>query len=158
MAYAQQATKGFTVTFRTLVLSAFTRARPQPAIRVLQHAPRSCPDVVLTGLADRVRAAFTDLPPNETEVRVIAALMRHPGSTSAALSEVCGWSRPFWHTHFGLMCQRRADYLWPTDMPDEPDAKFMAGVLADYRPNRQTFSFRPEAERALCALNSDRDI
>jgi len=155
MAYVRDETTGFTVTFRSLVLRAFTR-EARPVLAVPRLLPTSLKPGVANGpLAERIRAAFTDLPPNETEIRVIGALLRFPGATSDVLSKHCGWVQPIWQTHFGLMCQRRVGYLWPTQLADEPDAKFLTGVLAEYRPNRGIFTFKPEVAKALRALEID---
>lgn len=156
MTYVREQTTGFTITFRSLVFRAFTRAA-EPAVAAPKTLRGFKPRLAQSALPDRVKAAFTDLPPNETETKVIAALLANPGATSATLSGICGWSQPIWQTHFGLMCQRRAAYLWPTELDDEPDVKFMTGVLADYRPNRRIFTFKPEAAAALMSLDIDWD-
>ncbi len=155
MAYAPEDRTGFTVTFRSLVLQAakgparkpapMPRLRAAASVRGLPHGP----------LRARVTEAFTARPPNETEWKVIAALLRHPGATSPVLSRQCGWLQPIWQTHFGLMCQRRAAWLWPAEAAGTPDARFLTGVLADYRPNLRTFSFKPEVAAALKALPVD---
>lgn len=163
MALAREQATGFTVTFRSVVLRAFKPARPEPMMpRLVVHTPRPAmrradPALAHRPLGERITTAFTEVPPNETEIRVVGALMRAPGATSAQLSADCGWGQPIWQTHFGLMCERRASYLWPSALPDEPDAKFLTGVLADYRPNRRIFTLKPEAEKALRALDLDWD-
>lgn len=166
MAYVQEQRTGFTVTFRSVVLRAFKPVRPVPlAPRLTLHssrqrpaAPVADPSLSQLSLFVRIQAAFSEIPPNETEVKVISALMRAPGATSCDLSADCGWGQPIWQTHFGLMCQRRASYLWPNDLPDEPDAKFLTGILADYRPNRRIFTLKPEAEKALRDMDIDWDV
>ncbi len=155
MAYAREDLSGFTVTFRSLVLRAFTGSAPQPVVLAMPSTPPAPRNVAHGPLAERIAAAFTEMPPNETEVRVIGALLRFPGSSSMVLSAHCGWRQPIWQTHFGLMCQRRAAWLWPTELADEPDAKFLTGVLADYRPNRRIFTFKPEVADILRALKID---
>lgn len=155
MAHVRERTTGFTVTFRSVVLRAFTKAVEAPVVLPRVRAVRSVPLMAQSALPERIKAAFTAMPPNETEIRVIAALLAHPGATSRVLSGFCGWSQPIWQTHFGLMCQRRAAWLWPSEQADEPDAKFMAGVLAEYRPNRRIFTFKPEVAETLRTLEID---
>ena len=155
MAFTSNETTGFTITFRSLVLRAFKPAR-QSLTEAARIVKVSMPMELAQGaLADRIRAAFTELPPNETETKVIAALMQNPARTSAELSRFCGWAQPIWHTHFGLMCQRRASFLGTVDPTEEPDAGFLTAILADYRPTLRTFTLKPEALLALRGLDID---
>lgn len=155
MADVREQTTGFTVTFRSLVLRAFTGSAPGPLVLPGLTPARPVPCAPLAPLSDRVREALTELPPNETETRVIGALLRHPGATSAVLSSFCGWRQPIWQTHFGLMCQRRAAWLWPVGQPPARDANFLTGVLVDYRQNRRSFAFKPDVAAALRSLPVD---
>lgn len=65
--------------------------------------------------AERVVEAFRAVPPTETDIKVIRALIQNPGSTSTELSQVLGWGGKSWHMHFGKMCEAREVYLWPVD-------------------------------------------
>lgn len=148
--------QNFTVTFRSLALRAFTRP-PQP-MAVLPRERRRVArraDLAQTPLAQRVAAAFAEVPPGRTEIKVIEALLRNPGSTSEKLSALCGWAPPYWQTHFAALCQRRAAYLRLKAPTAEEEPQFLAGVLADYCPHRRTFAFRPEVDQALRVLQVD---
>ncbi len=143
--------QNFTVTFRSLALRAFTR--PPQAAAVLPRQVRQVgrrPELAQAPLAKRVAAAFSEMPPGKTEVKVIVALLRNPGSTSEKLSALCGWAPPYWQTHFAALCQRRAAYLADGDAPE-----FLAGVLASYCPHRRIFTFRPEVDQVLRVLQID---
>lgn len=103
----------------------------------------------LMPLAGRVALAFEKLPPTETEERLIKALILRPGSDTKTLSVACGWSAPIWHTHFGLMCQRRIDWLLPPSQFDQTDAQFIHGVLVDYSASKGLFKMKAEVEEVF---------
>jgi hypothetical protein len=103
----------------------------------------------LMPMGERVALAFKAIPATETEKKAIAALMQRPGADSKTLSEACGWSQPIWHTHFGLMCQKRMAWLWPSDLPDEPDAQFLPDLIVVYNARSGTFRMKAEVEAAF---------
>ena len=121
-----------------------TEDRPQPP-----EPPRQIANVPLP---ERVKLACEAIPLSETEKRVITALLKQPGAASKALSDACGWGGAVWHTHFAAMCQKRAAWLWPTGQSDEPDARFLPGVLADYDAHRGTFRLRSDVASAFRGL------
>lgn len=108
--------------------------------------------LAILSLRERVCLAFKELPPNETEERLVTALMQRPGADSLALSHACGWTSPIWHTHFALMCQRRAELLLPQVLPDEPEIEFLSGILVEYNSRRGSFRFKDEAESAFRSM------
>ena len=103
-------------------------------------------------VAERVAEAFDAIPATDTERRVLAALMRRPGGTAAELTADCGWAGAVWQMHFKLLCEKRSDYLWPADLPDVPDAKFLGAVLADYAPRHGKFTLKSDVARVFRAL------
>ncbi len=111
-----------------------------------QGLPKRLP---MMPLGTRLALAFEALPPSQTEKLLIEALMQQPGADSKTLSAACGWRSPIWHTHFGLMCQKRAAWLWPADLPNESGSQFLLGVLANYHAMRGSFWFKPEVETAF---------
>jgi hypothetical protein len=88
------------------------------------------------------------------ERKLIEALDRNPGATSAALTSTMGWKSQAWHLHFGSMCRDRlADLIEPpvaeNRSSDDEMASFYSGILADFDPETSGFTFKPEARRAL---------
>ena len=102
--------------------------------------------------AKRVAEAFSILTPNDTELKVIQALLDNPGSTSLQLTTACGWRAQSWHLHFGMMCERRQAYLWPAKRSAKRDASFLSGILADFDQATATFSMKPDVVEAFEAL------
>lgn len=103
----------------------------------------------------RIQEAFTSQPPTKTDVKVIAALIHHPGATSEELSKASGWKKGnAWHLHFGTMCFKRRAYLSPA--PAAPhrgdDQSFYSGILADFDDATHGFTLKPEAATAFRAL------
>jgi len=99
---------------------------------------------VLLPLDQRVAVAFETLPPSEIEERLITALIKSPDADSKTLSNACGWKSAIWHTHFGLMCQKRITWLWPSTLPGEPNDQFLQGLLAEYDLKKGSFRMKPE--------------
>ena len=99
----------------------------------------------------RVAEAFLKRPPTETEAKVIQALLDNPGSSSTALSQVCGWGGKIWHTHFGTMCKKREADLWPAEKFETHDANFYSGILADMTPVNR-FTMKPDVAAAFAEL------
>ncbi len=108
----------------------------------------------LSGLtvAARVVEAFRKQPPTETDEKVIMALLRHPGSTSEALSKICGWRGQIWHTHFGKMCGARETWLWPATRSEKTDTKFLCGILAEYDWATSGWTMKPDVAAAFAEL------
>ncbi|MEQ8559751.1 MAG: hypothetical protein RIB03_15685 [Henriciella sp.] len=104
-------------------------------------------------VAQRVVEAFKEEPPTDTDTKVIKALMDHPDSTSAQLSEAVGWGAQSWHMHFGNMCAVREVFLWPAPLSEaRPDKKTMTMILADYDEASSTWKMKPEAAEAFKAM------
>jgi len=103
--------------------------------------------------AERVATAFTRQPLTDTEVKIIEALLANPGSTSRALSAACGWKAQTWHMHFGTMCKSREIYLWPAPPSStRQDEQMMTGILADLDESNNTWTMKPDIEKAFRAM------
>ncbi len=103
-----------------------------------------------------IEAAFLRIPPNESEVALIRALLENPGLRSEDLAAIMGW-KGGWHLKFGELCNRRAELLpsAPTtnarkDKDGQP-AKFWSGILADL-DGENRFTMKPAAVRAFKAI------
>lgn len=103
-------------------------------------------------VAQRVMEAFRAEPPTDTDAKVIGALLDHPGGTSADLTAACGWQGQSWHLHFGMMCYRREQWLWPAEQSKTHDAKFYSGILADFDEATAGFSMKAEVQQAFREL------
>ncbi|AHM02974.1 hypothetical protein roselon_00534 [Roseibacterium elongatum DSM 19469] len=102
--------------------------------------------------AARVVEAFRALPPSETDVKVVRALLDNPSSTSATLSAAIGWKGQAWHMHFGKMCFDREVYLWPAERSEKREASFYSGILAEFDPNGSLFTLKPDVVAAFAEL------
>lgn len=111
----------------------------------------------LVSLGQRVALAFQHIPPTETETRIIHALIRLPGANARTLSNACGWKLPIWQTHFGLMCQKRIEWLLPSDFREPDDSEFIHGVLLDYNPVNSSFKLKSEVLDAFREIGFDED-
>ena len=132
------------------VRQAFRADRPLERSEPCAHRLRTPPkDIAGYPLAERLKQACEALPLNGIEERVVTALLRKPGADSKALSEACGLGGAVWHTHFAALCQKREGWIWPASLPDEPDARFLPGVLAEYRAQSGSFTLRPEVAQAF---------
>lgn len=100
----------------------------------------------------RIERAFTQIPPTETEVKVISALLACPGLSSAELSRKLGWKGQIWHTHFGMMCKKREHLLWSAKTSAKRDAQFYCGILAIYDGNASTWLMKQEVAKTLIAM------
>lgn len=98
-------------------------------------------------LGERVRRAFAEMPPSETEAQALTALLAHPGATAPELSALCGWRGGVWHAHFAALARRRRAVLSPG-----ADGALLFAILADYEPGAARFSMKAEADEALRAL------
>lgn len=99
---------------------------------------------------ERIVAAFSELPPSNTDQRVIQALIRNPASSSERLSAVCGWrGHEPWHLHFGKMCHAREVYLWPAKYEPAWKGPFYSGILSTFDYDGSKFTMRPEAVAAF---------
>lgn len=127
------------------VLAELDRVTQEEAARL--HAAVSAMD-----MAARVAAAFTRRPPTKTEETVIRALLDNPHSTSTELTRACGWKGLIWHTHFGTMAKLREADLWPAEPFTKRDANFYSGILADFDPDGNRFTLKPEVALAFAAL------
>lgn len=106
----------------------------------------------LVSLKERVEVAFEAIPLDNQEKVVIEALMRHPKSSSAKLSKVCGWSGPIWHVHLGVLCQRRIDWLLPVEFMEHGESSFVHGILVEYLPDSACFKFKLEVLSAFRSM------
>ena len=103
-------------------------------------------------VTERIMAAFTALPLTETEISVIQVLLDFPNSTSAELSQHLQWGGQAWHMHFGLMCEKRASYLWPAPDAQSRSGKFYSGILVNLKEPENRFSIKPEVAVALSSF------
>lgn len=104
------------------------------------------------GTAERVIEAFQVKPPTKNELKVIKALLDHPGSKSVELSDVCGWSGNKWHLDFGALCGKRETYLWPAESVEKQSRSFLSGILADLDPEENRFTMKPDVVKAFAEL------
>ena len=104
------------------------------------------------GIAERVIEAFQVKPPTKNEIKVIQALLDHPGSKSTELSDACGWSGNKWHLDFGALCRKRETYLWPAEPVAKQDRSFLSGILADLDPAENRFTMKPDVAKAFAEL------
>ena len=129
--------------------------RPVGANRSAQikdRQPEQSKPLNLMPLARRVTLAFLKMPPSQKEDQIIRALLLHPGSDTKTLSKACGWISPIWHTHFGLMCQKRIEWLLPSDLIDPSETQFIHGILAEYSASNGSFKMKEEAEEGFRRL------
>ena len=103
--------------------------------------------ILATPLDARVVAAFKARPASQMELKVLRALLEHPGSTSEELSAALGWDGG-WHLHFGTLCQLREADLWPAPPAVVRDGAFFCGILADLGEGAR-FTFKPEVVKGL---------
>jgi hypothetical protein len=111
----------------------------------------------LVSLGQRVAIAFQHIPPTETEMRIIHALIRRPGANAKTLSNACGWKLLIWHTHFGLMCQKRIDWLLPSEFREPDYSEFIHGILLDYNPVNGSFKLKAEVLDAFHEMGFGED-
>jgi hypothetical protein len=120
--------------------------------QIKDSQPEQSKPLNLMPLASRVILAFLKMPPSQTEDQIIRALLLHPGSDTKTLSKACGWISPIWHTHFGLMCQKRIEWLLPSDLIDPSETQFIHGILAEYSASNGSFKMKEEAEEGFRRL------
>ena len=125
-------------------------------VEALDHHRQSQADALtahLTSLTveQRVLEAFRALPPSETDLTVMRALLDHPGSTSAELSQACGWGAQTWHMHFGTMCANRSAYLWPAPRGKDHGKEYFTGIFADLGDGSR-WTMRPSVAQALATI------
>ena len=102
---------------------------------------------------ERVLNTFRQHPMTETERRIIEVLIENPGSTSARLTELCGYKGgSAWHLRFGIMCRDRRMELWPALPSEIRDADFYSGILADWNNTDRTFTMKSEVVEAFALL------
>ena len=104
------------------------------------------------GLAERVVEVFRVKPPTKNEIKVIQALLDHPGSKSIELSGACGWAGNKWHLDFGALCRKRETYLWPAEPIEKQNRSFLSGILADLDPAENRFTMKPDVAKAFAEL------
>jgi hypothetical protein len=102
-------------------------------------------------VAQRVVNAFRKLPLTETERQLVQSLLDNPGATSQQLDIASGWEGG-WHLHFGKMCGRREDLLWPAEPAVVRDGDFYCGILADFCTQTRGYKIKPEVAEGLAAL------
>ena len=120
--------------------------------QIKDSQPEQSKPLNLMPLARRVTLAFLKMPPSQMEDQIIRALLLHPGSDTKTLSKACGWISPIWHTHFGLMCQKRIEWLLPSDLIDPSETQFIHGILAEYSASNGSFKMKEEAEEGFRRL------
>ena len=102
----------------------------------------------------QVEMIFGRSPLSEHERGILSAVLDNPGSTSAKLSEICGYNRGGgWHLHFGTMCKQRLASL--LDRPASTDRigdDFFTGILLHFDDNDRSFTIKPEFEDGIRAL------
>jgi len=103
-------------------------------------------------MAARIAAAFTKRPPTPTEETVIRALLDNPHATSTDLTRACGWNGLVWQMHFGTMAKLREADLWPAEPFTKRDANFYCGILAEFDPDGNRFTMKPEVAHGFAAL------
>lgn len=104
-------------------------------------------------LSVRVLDAFHRHPITKAERRIVEALLENPGSTSAKLTEACGYKGgSAWHLRFGIMCRDRRMELWPAPPSEVRLADFYSGILADWNDTTKTFTMKPDVARAFALL------
>lgn len=104
-------------------------------------------------LAQRIVNAFSALPASKSDAMIIQALIDNPGSTTEALSAVCGWEGDAWHLHFGKMCEKRSSDLGPALKSKSRKAEpFASGRLAAFDFDAMTFTMLADAEAVFLAI------
>lgn len=103
-------------------------------------------------MAARVVEAFRKRPPAPGEENVIRALLDHPHATSNELSKAYGHDSQIWQMHFGNMAKAREADLWPAERFAKRDANFYCGILADFDPDGNRFTMKPEVTLGFAAL------
>lgn len=104
------------------------------------------------GIPERVAAAFSELPPTETERRLLQVLLDNPDSSSEALSAGLNWKGQSWHMHFGEMNKKREHLLWVAEHAVVRDASFYSGILALFSDSSRGFTIKPEVAEGLAAV------
>ncbi len=121
--------------------------------RVAERAAAAAAHLAGLSPVDRIVEAFRAQPMKETERKAIQLLLDNPGASSAVLTRKAGWTgRTAWHLRFGTMCKAREDRLWPAEPAGTRTGDFYTGILADYAPETQGFTLKPEAVEAFAAL------
>jgi hypothetical protein len=130
------------------------RRQPFRGLGLVNMARQPTVTMDLAGLtrAERVSRAIKAMPLDATETRAVEALLAHPGATSSELSRACGWGGRIWHIHFGLLCQRRLDWLGAGYASDEDEPCFLHALLAEYEPVSGRFTMRADVEGRLREL------
>ncbi|RBI74081.1 hypothetical protein DQW77_07780 [Roseovarius sp. TE539] len=117
-------------------------APPKPS----RDDPQAACGVIGLTREERVRAAFSEVPPNDLEQRALRALLDNPGATGPALSRKCGWVDVGWQTQMILICQRRRHILWPGGPGSDATNGIILSAIVDYDP--ETLQFRCRRELA----------
>ncbi|MGO6895430.1 hypothetical protein ACCT15_16265 [Rhizobium ruizarguesonis] len=104
-------------------------------------------------MPERVANAFTELPPTETERRLLQVLLDNPGGTSEALSAAIQWKGQTWHMHFGEMCKDREHLLWAAEPSEVRDASFFSGILAVFSDLSRGWTIKPEVAEGLAMIS-----
>ena len=105
---------------------------------------------------ERVAYAFTQMPPSETQERLIRVLLDNPGSTNAELSRHLGWKDNGWDLHFGSMAKDRMPLLWTAEPSKERDDYFYCGILTTFDRQLRTYVMRPEVVEGLASIGLKR--
>jgi hypothetical protein len=104
------------------------------------------------GIPERVANAFKELPPTETETRLLQVILDNPDSSSEALSAAMNWKGQTWHMHFGEMCKKREHLLWAADHAVVRDASFFSGILALFSDSSRGFTIKSEVAEGLATI------
>jgi hypothetical protein len=108
--------------------------------------------VASLAIPERVANAFNEMPPTETETRLLQVLLDNPDSSSEALSAALNWKGLAWHMHFGEMSKKREHLLWTADHAVVRDASFYCGILALFSDSSRGFTIKPEVADGLAMI------
>ncbi len=83
-------------------------------------------------------------------------LLDHPDGACAELSVAIGWDPVAWDMHFGAMCSKRLEWLWPLEpsVREEKDG-YIRLLAVQQKVGDQPVRYRmlPEAVSAFASLD-----
>lgn len=100
----------------------------------------------------QIRTAFETVEMKAHEIRLVQALLDHPGSTSEQLTAVMKWKGLAWQMHFGTMCRNRKALLPEAEWVPTRNGYFYSGILADFADAGSRFTMKPAAVAAFASL------
>lgn len=101
-----------------------------------------------------IKAAFENMPPTQTEIRIIQVLIDNPDSSCAELSGRLGWQPNTWDMQFGSLCALRRRYFGQITPADKDMSENLSLLLVRRRDESGTlrYTFSHDALEAFRML------